>query len=307
MKRIYFVNGFLEAGKTTFIKDLLCQEYFDTDEKTLLLLCEEGEEEYEETFCKMHNITLKTVETEAEFSENFIRSIENEVHPDRIIVEYNGLWEVKNKTGIWENDELMEIVIIDAQEFELYLNNLKMYVIQQVQNAYMVIFRSCDGKEDKLSWYRRNIRAVNSYANFVFKNKDGEMNLRFEEDLPYDLKHKYIDLNDDIFGIFYIDVMEYVKRYIGKLISFTGYIFKRKKNMLLIGRQVMTCCMEDLAKFVFICDISDTEEDGYSGWVKINGLVEEEYFENANKALPIIKVLWIENCQPPEQQIINVN
>ena len=42
---IYLVTGFLESGKTTFLDFTLQQEYFAIDGKTLLILCEEGEEE----------------------------------------------------------------------------------------------------------------------------------------------------------------------------------------------------------------------------------------------------------------------
>ena len=44
---IYLVTGFLESGKTTFLDFTLQQEYFAIDGKTLLILCEEGEEEYD--------------------------------------------------------------------------------------------------------------------------------------------------------------------------------------------------------------------------------------------------------------------
>ena len=45
---LFLINGFLEAGKTAFIKFTLQQDYFQSEGKTLLIVCEEGEEEYEE-------------------------------------------------------------------------------------------------------------------------------------------------------------------------------------------------------------------------------------------------------------------
>ena len=41
---VYLVNGFLESGKSSFLRFTVSQEYFDIDEPTLLILCEEGEE-----------------------------------------------------------------------------------------------------------------------------------------------------------------------------------------------------------------------------------------------------------------------
>ena len=202
MKNIYFVNGFLDAGKTTFIKELLEQEYFDTGEKTLLLLCEDGDTEYEDQFCREHNVIIRWVKEEANFTEQNIRCIEDEVQPERIIVEFNGMWDSNEILSRWKKDKVLEIVIINAESFELYLSNMKSYMTRQIRSAYMTIFRSCDGMEDKLARFRRSIRAVNPQTNFVFKNKDGEINPRLDEDLPYDIQADFIELNDRTFGIF---------------------------------------------------------------------------------------------------------
>lgn len=306
MQKIYVVNGFMDSGKTTFIKELFGQSYFDTGEKTLLILCEDGMEEYDVPFCNAHNIVLKRIESEADFSEETISFMEKQTEPDRIIVEYNGMWNPADKFEQWKNEQYMEIVIIDAQTFDLYLNNLKPYVTQQLRNAYMTLFRSCDGKENRLASYRRSVRAVNPSTNFVFKNAAGEMNPRLDEDLPYDIKKNWLDLSDDAFGVFYIDAMEYVKRYVGKEIHFIGKIFQKKKNMLLIGRKAMTCCMEDLATFALICDIADTEQFPAYCWVDVEGEVTEEYIEKMHVTIPVIRVSWIEKCEKPYKEIIEV-
>lgn len=306
MKKIYFVNGFLEAGKTSFIKNLLEQDYFNTGEPTLLLVCEEGIEDYEEEFCQEHNLILKNIDSEEDFLEESVELIESENTPERIIVEFNGMWNPRNEVSYWQGNQIMQIVIIDASLFELYLNNMKSYLMQQIRNAYMVVFRSCDGKEKKLASYRRNIRAVNPKVNFVFKNKKGEMNPRLDEDLPYDINSKKIYLSERTFGIFYIDAMEYVTRYTGKIVNFTGIIFNKKKNMLLIGRKAMTCCMEDLTVFAFISDLDSTELFEIEEWVKVEGRIEAEYFTELNASIPVLHILWIEKCMAPEKEIVEV-
>lgn len=51
MKRdvpVYLITGFLESGKTQFLDFTIHQSYFQIPDKTLLILCEEGEEEYDE-------------------------------------------------------------------------------------------------------------------------------------------------------------------------------------------------------------------------------------------------------------------
>ena len=39
---VFLINGFLEAGKTQFLSFTMDQEYFKTDGKTLLIVCERG-------------------------------------------------------------------------------------------------------------------------------------------------------------------------------------------------------------------------------------------------------------------------
>ena len=45
---VYLFVGFLESGKTKFIQETFEDPNYDSGDKTLLLICEEGEEEYNE-------------------------------------------------------------------------------------------------------------------------------------------------------------------------------------------------------------------------------------------------------------------
>ena len=47
MKPVYMINRFLESGKTEFITYTLAQPYFRIKGTTLIILCEEGEVEYD--------------------------------------------------------------------------------------------------------------------------------------------------------------------------------------------------------------------------------------------------------------------
>ena len=44
---VYLFTGFLDAGKTKFISETLADPRFESKDVTLILLCEEGEEEYD--------------------------------------------------------------------------------------------------------------------------------------------------------------------------------------------------------------------------------------------------------------------
>ena len=65
---IYIITGFLESGKTSFIRDVLQSPDFADGEKTLVLLCEEGEEEYDEHELSRHNIYVERIEKEEDLA-----------------------------------------------------------------------------------------------------------------------------------------------------------------------------------------------------------------------------------------------
>ena len=45
---VYLINGILESGKTSFLNFTIRQDYFQIDDLTLLITCEEGEETFED-------------------------------------------------------------------------------------------------------------------------------------------------------------------------------------------------------------------------------------------------------------------
>ena len=55
---VYLVAGFLDSGKTSFINGIL-EDGFAREDKTLLICCEEGDEEYEKK--ALDNVTVVTV------------------------------------------------------------------------------------------------------------------------------------------------------------------------------------------------------------------------------------------------------
>ena len=95
MKPVYMINGFLESGKTEFITYTLAQPYFQIRGKTLLILCEEGEKEYDADLLKQSRTELVLIEEEEEFTTGRLIELEKKYKPERIIIEYNGMWNYK--------------------------------------------------------------------------------------------------------------------------------------------------------------------------------------------------------------------
>ena len=86
---VYIVTGFLGAGKTRFITDMLTDEGFSEGERTLVLCCEEGEEEYDPEILKKCNAEVVALEDPQDIAGKRLLRMNREHKPERVIIEYN--------------------------------------------------------------------------------------------------------------------------------------------------------------------------------------------------------------------------
>ena len=253
---VYFINGFLESGKTEFINFTIEEDYFKIDELTLIIACEEGEKEYEPEALEGGNAVLELLDGESAFTLKNLSALAAKHNPERIIIEYNGMWNPKDilLPQDWAMEE--QITLIDATTFAMYYANMKSRIAEMVRNADVVVFNRCDNIAlDELQSFRRSVRAINSFADIVFENAYGEMELG-EEELPYDLESDIIVLDEDTYAIWYMDAMERMDRYQGKTVEFLAMIMHQDdfpQGWLIPGRVAMVCCEEDIAFLGFPC------------------------------------------------------
>ena len=121
---VYLFRGFLESGKTTFIKNTLEDPYFFNGEKTLLIVCEEGEEEFEPSLLAEKNTIMVTVEEQDELNAAFLEELDKKYNPDRVMIEYNGTWILGDTLMIVSPDRWMyvqNICLIDASTYQNYM------------------------------------------------------------------------------------------------------------------------------------------------------------------------------------------
>jgi len=76
MKPVYVINGFLESGKTEFITFTLGQPYFQIKGKTLLILCEEGENEYDAELLERSRTEIVLIPEEEDFNTSRLLELE---------------------------------------------------------------------------------------------------------------------------------------------------------------------------------------------------------------------------------------
>lgn len=309
MKPVYMINGFLESGKTEFITFTLQQPYFQTQGKTLLIVCEEGENEYEEAVLKKSGTVIEMIEEEEEFTPQHLIELEKKHKPERIIVEYNGMWNYKNMKLPWYWKIEQQITIIDGSTFPMYYTNMRSLLAEMVKKSEMIIFNRCDNVSD-LNSYKRNIKAVNPGADVIFEDANGEIDEILEEDLPYDLKQDTLVLDNNGYGIWYLDCMDHLERYIGKTVEFTGMVLKpdgMKKGYFVPGRMAMTCCAEDMAFLGYACEFPGAEALKQKEWVRVKAKVSKEYWADYKGEGPMLHAILVEKTKAPKDPVISFN
>lgn len=308
MKPVYVINGFLESGKTGFIRFTLAQPYFQIRGKTLLILCEEGEIEYDEALLQRSRTEVERIEEESGFTPEKLTELEKKHKPERILIEWNGMWNYKDAKlpRNWKVEQ--QITTIDGSTFPMYYTNMRSLLAEMIRGSEMIIFNRCDTVRDQLNTYKRNIKAVNPKADVVFEDAKGEIDEIFEEDLPYDLNQEPVVLDNRGYGIWYLDSMDHPERYAGKKLQFLAMVLKPEgfpKGYFVPGRMAMTCCAEDMAFIGYACEFAGAESLRQQEWVRVTATFSKEYFEDYKGEGPVLHAISVEKARAPKDEVIS--
>ncbi|MBR1691844.1 MAG: GTPase [Lachnospiraceae bacterium] len=305
---VYFINGFLDSGKSQFITYTLSQPYFQSRNKTLLIVCEEGEVEYDPELLKKTRTHMEVIDEEKDFNSAKLIELEKSYKPARIIVEYNGMWSAKKLKLPWHWKIEQQITCIDGSTFSMYFTNMKSMLADMVRKSELIIVNRCDGLEQQIAGMKRGLKAVNQQAEIVFEDQKGEMNVTLEEDLPYDLDADVITLDEQGYGVWYIDVLDNLDRYVGKTVRFLGQVLHPPKfpaGYFVPGRMAMTCCEEDIAFLGYACKYEGEAELAQRSFVNVTAKVEKEYFEDYGDKGPVLHAVSVEAAKAPQKEVIS--
>lgn len=314
---VYLFMGFLESGKTTFIQDTLEEDYFNDGQRTLLFACEEGMEEYEEDLLKRTNTTLVYVEDEEDFTADFVTGKVLQYYPDRVIIEYNGMWMLDKLYDLVDETPLeifQTIMTVNAETFDLYMNNMRSLAVEMFKLAEMVIINRCTNESPRATW-RRSIKAVSRQAQVLFEFADDGEEVGEEDPdaaLPYDVHADEIVLEDDEFGIWFIDAMERPEVYEGKTITMKAHIYKSirlPKGCFVPGRHAMTCCADDIQFIGYLCHTNHAKSSTIKSlknkmWATVTAEIHNEYNAEYGETGPVLYAKRIEAAEKPEEELV---
>ena len=302
---VYVVAGFLDSGKTNFINGIL-QDGFAQKDKTLLICCEEGDEEYDVD--AMKNVTVAMIDEAEEFTRDALKALEKKHHPRQILIEYNGTWPFEQLNELPANWVLFQIMtFIYAPSFDVMARNMGQLMMEKIKNADMLVFnRATPALADALR--KRNLRMVNRRADMYIEYENGESEDYVNGDVcPFDLSQDPIDIPDEDFGVWYVDAMDHPEHYDGKRVHMKAIMCHSKKypGTYVPGRFAMVCCANDTQ---FLGVVARGEKLGsYKNrdWVEFTAVCKKEYFEAYQGDGPILYVEDVKPCEKPQEELVS--
>lgn len=302
---LFLINGFLEAGKTEFLTFTMSQDYFQAEGKTLLIVCEEGDKEYDRKLLDATRTSVVYADSIADITPERLTELELLYNPERVLMEWNGMWNQDDLKLPVDWTIYQQITIIDMSTFDLYVKNMKPLLAAMVRNTELIICNRCDGIED-LEKYKRMLKSMNTRCEIVFEDENGEINEISEEDLPYDLNADVIGIGPEAYGIWYIDCMDKPERYVGKTVEFTAMVLKSPefpKNYFVPGRMAMTCCADDMTFLGYVCKAREARNLETKQWVKVRAKVALEYWQDYGGEGPVLYADEVVPAEPVEDVV----
>ncbi|MCI7624212.1 MAG: GTPase [Candidatus Limivicinus sp.] len=305
---VYLFTGFLESGKTKFIQETLEDKRFCNKEKTLLLVCEEGEEEYAPEQFATDTVVIRVLEGQEQLTTENLTKWAQETKADRVVIEYNGMWLLDALYAAMPEGWVVyqEFMFADAGTFLSYNGNMRQLVYDKLKSCELVVFNRFKPDMDKMEFHKV-VRAASRRADIAYESTDGKVVYDdIEDPLPFDLNAPVIEIGDADFAEWYRDLGETPANYEGKTVRFKCRALKRSKmpaNTFIVGRHVMTCCVEDIQFAALVCqwDEADTVQD--DSWMILTAKLNFKFNKAYGRKGPVLSYVSHELCEAPEQPV----
>lgn len=306
---VYLFLGFLESGKTKFIQETLEDKRMENGEKTLLLVCEEGEEEYDPNTFAVKHVAVVTLESADELNMENLENLSRKYDVDRVVIEYNGTWLLQQLFDAmpesWVINQMMTFV--DATTFLNYNQNMRQLVYDKINMTQMVVFNRFKGDMDKMAFHKV-VRGISRRPDIVYEYIGGKTEFdEIEDPMPFDVNAPVIEVEDKDFALFYRDLSEKPHEYAGKHVRFKGIAAVSRKvpaGFIVIGRYIMTCCEADIAYDGFALKTNHLiSEVKTKDWLMVTAKIGFGYNPVYRGEGPILNAEKIEKCEPlPQDQ-----
>lgn len=305
---VYLFTGFLEGGKTKFIQETLEDKRFNNGERTLLITCEEGIEEYDPSRFYGKNIYICNIESEEDLTEANLAALQEKYKAERAIIEYNGMWMEQTLFNAMPESWLIyqEMCFVDATTFTMYNQNMRQLMQDKFTNAEMVAFNRVTPDMDKM-FMHKVVRAASRRADITYEYTDGHFEFDdIQDPLPFDINAPVIEIKDEDYALWYRDMVEEMPKYNGKVVKFKGLVSRDKKmpdDALAIGRHIMTCCEADIQYSAVVAVSPEAKNLANGCWKTITAKLNITKHRLYRKPGPVLTVISMEDATAPEQPV----
>lgn len=305
---VYLFTGFLESGKTRFIQETLEDKRFNKGEKTLLLVCEEGVEEYEPDQFSGKNVFIREVQSEADLTTENLDKWQRDTGSERVVVEYNGMWMLDVLyTAMPQNWVVyQEFMFADATTFLTYNANMRQLTYDKLKSCELVVFNRFKPDMDRMP-YHKIVRGASRRSDIAYELSADKVEYDdIEDPLPFDLEAPVIEIGDDDYAVWYRDLSETPKNYEGKTVRFKCRFLTRKKlpsKTFIAGRHVMTCCVQDMQFAALVCQWDKADTIKNDSWAVLTAEVHFKFNIAYGKKGPVLTYISSEPCEAPENPV----
>ena len=305
---VYVFTGFLDSGKTKFIQETLEDPRFNDGEHTLLLVFEEGEEEYDFSTYPHKNVYLEVLDQQTVTTKQ-LQALAKKYKAQRVVAELNGMLLVGDLYMRFPEEWVVaqEVMFADSTTIMTYNANMRNLVMDKLVGAQMVVYNRLKPGADTLELHKLS-RAANRRIDILYDYLDGTTAPdELEDPLPFDINAPVIEVKDADYALWYRDVTEEPAKYDGKTVSFKGQVAllrRDKNNMFAPGRFVMTCCVDDIEFCGVPCRYDQAKSLEPRSWVQVTAKITAEKHSLYKGELgPVLTAIQVESAEPANPDV----
>ena len=316
---VYLFVGMLESGKTRFIQETMEDPQFDSGDKTLLLVCEEGEEEYDSDKFGFGGVTVATLEDKSELNRKNLEELAAKSGCGRVVIEYNGMWLIQDLVDAMPDNWLIYqcLATADGTTIKTYAgdNAMRSLLLDKLRVSELLVVNRAEQVNDDESrqLIHKLVRQASRRCDLAYEFANGSVAYDdIPDPLPFDVNAPVIDIPEEYFGVWYMDCMDDMKKYDGKTVKFLAQVCQTSragKDSFVPGRFAMTCCVQDIQFVGFPCRYDAYKALKQRDWITVTAKVNVKFHpiykgQTPDATGPVLTALSVEPAQAPAQDVV---
>lgn len=316
---VYLFVGMLESGKTRFIQETMEDPQFDSGDKTLLLVCEEGEEEYDSDKFGFGGVTVATLEDKSELNRKNLEELAAKSGCGRVVIEYNGMWLIQDLVDAMPDNWLIYqcLATADGTTIKTYAgdNAMRSLLLDKLRVSELLVVNRAEQVNDDESrqLIHKLVRQASRRCDIAYEFANGSVAYDdIPDPLPFDVNAPVIEISEEFFGVWYMDCMDDMEKYDGKTVKFLAQVCQTSragKDSFVPGRFAMTCCVQDIQFVGFPCRYDAYKALKQRDWITITAKVNVKFHpiykgQTPDATGPVLTALSVEPATAPAQDVV---